>query len=155
MTEVITNKNGHRAIPMSQVDVVAIFQGFGICDNCAQPHEHGYLVPVLGSKWYCDNCYSDFEETGKFYPEDVPFEERMLQSFLKRIEFFANTKIQITESEARDRYEADMSENGWLPSAVRDLSCSCHINAPCSKCCLDGDYFDEWCEEYNIEIISV
>lgn len=152
-----TTPAGHKAIPMSQIDVVSIFGGYGICDHCGKAKVHGYLVPVLGSKWNCDECHADFIKTAKFYPEDVPFEERALASFVARIEryeFLTSTKIQITEKEALQRYEADMSENGWQPSAVRELSCSCHISAPCSKCCLDGDYFDEWCEEHNVEIIE-
>ena len=44
-------------------------------------------------------------------------------------------------------------ENGWKPAHVRDMSCLCHMNPPCSKCCLDGDYLDEFCEENGIEII--
>lgn len=81
-----TTPVGHKAIPMSQIDVVSIFGGYGICDHCGKAKVHGYLVPVLGSKWNCDECHADFIKTAKFYPEDVPFEDRMLVSFVARIE---------------------------------------------------------------------
>lgn len=55
----------------------------------------------------------------------------------------------LTPKEIEEKMQAEM-EKGWLPSEVRELSCSCHISAPCSKCCLDGDYVDEFCEEFGI-----
>ena len=59
----------------------------------------------------------------------------------------------MTEAEALEKYDIAITEEGWLPFNLRDLSCSCHINPPCGKCCFDFDaYFDEWLEENGIEI---
>lgn len=57
--------------------------------------------------------------------------------------------MKLTPQEIEDKMQAEI-EKGWLPSHLRGLSCSCHISAPCSKCCLDGDYVDEFCEEFDI-----
>lgn len=59
-------------------------------------------------------------------------------------------KITIEEAEKRC---IDALENGWRPPSEGEAHCSCHLSAPCSSCCLDGDYIDEYCEEFNLEII--
>ena len=38
-------------------------------------------------------------------------------------------------------------ENGWKPAELEDRGCSCHLNAPCSYCCIDDSYFEEWLKE--------
>lgn len=46
----------------------------------------------------------------------------------------------------------DALENGWRPPSAGEPHCSCHLSAPCSSCCLDGDYMDEFLDEHNLEI---
>lgn len=58
----------------------------------------------------------------------------------------------LTEEQANLAYMMVM-ENGWRPPSKGEPSCSCHLNAPCSSCELDGDYFDEWCEENEVQIV--
>lgn len=60
--------------------------------------------------------------------------------------------MKVTKEQAEEMLLAAL-ENGWEPEEVRELSCSCHINPPCSKHCLDGDYLDEFIEEKELEII--
>ncbi len=57
----------------------------------------------------------------------------------------------ITKEKLAEKIHEEI-EKGWLPSYLRDVGCSCHINPPCSKHCLDGDYDDEFCEEFNLVI---
>lgn len=60
--------------------------------------------------------------------------------------------MKLSIENAHDRYILAM-ENGWRPPSEGEPNCSCHVNPPCSSCCLDGDYFDEWCEENNINLV--
>ena len=61
--------------------------------------------------------------------------------------------IKRTEEEALRMLDECLSNGTWLPAEVEDMSCSCHITTPCTKCCLDGDYLDEFCQDKNITII--
>lgn len=83
-----TNRLGYKIIAMSGADVAAIFNGYGICDHCGQKRSYGYLVPVMGHKWYCTQCHTEWSMTGKFYPEDVPYESKVLESFIHTIKTY-------------------------------------------------------------------
>lgn len=61
--------------------------------------------------------------------------------------------ISVTKVEAEAMLQTALEDRSWVPSEVRDRSCSCHISAPCSKCCLDGDYLDEFIEDQNLKIV--
>lgn len=81
--EEFKNKKGHIVIPLSREKVVQKFAGFGICDSCSKTDKEGFLIPVLGMKWYCTKCKNEWEDTSIFYPEDVSYEyataERMMR----------------------------------------------------------------------------
>lgn len=81
--EEFKNSKGHIVIPLSRVKVVEKFGGFGICDYCSGTDKNGFLIPVLGMKWYCTKCKDDWESKSIFYPEDVSYEystaERMMR----------------------------------------------------------------------------
>lgn len=49
--------------------------GFGICDDCGKAAHDGYLVPVL-NHWQCPECFKDWADTAKHYPEDDICERR-------------------------------------------------------------------------------
>jgi len=62
--------------------------------------------------------------------------------------------IRTTEAIALNKLIEEI-EKGWKPKKFRDVSCSCHINPPCNKCCiLAEDHIDEYCEEKGIQIVS-
>lgn len=91
------NKIGYQVIPMSQIDVIRIFGGHGICDHCGKPDYRGFLTPVLGRKWYCTPCHMDWEIRGKFYPEDVPYETQILEYFGQEIDAYYHRKKVMSE----------------------------------------------------------
>jgi hypothetical protein F3_00962 len=70
------NKKGFKILKVSAAEVKAI-GGFGICDGCNKPSEYGYLMPVVGSYWYCKKCYDDWNKRAKFYEEDREYEAKM------------------------------------------------------------------------------
>jgi len=49
--------------------------GRGVCDDCNSSVPNGYLVPVL-NHYVCLECYKDFDDRSKYYPEDIPFETK-------------------------------------------------------------------------------
>lgn len=53
-----TNVKGFKIFEVSAAEVKAI-GGFGICDSCNKLSNIGYIMPVLGSYWYCKKCYDD------------------------------------------------------------------------------------------------
>lgn len=57
-------------------------------------------------------------------------------------------------AEMFDAVYARMMEEGWKPYEFRDKGCTCFVSAPCSSCCLDGDYHDEMAEELGIVVVS-
>lgn len=75
------NKLGYTIIGMSAQDVISIFNGLGICDHCGQQKSYGYLIPVMGRKWHCTQCHVEWENTDKFYAEDLPYEAKVLAEF--------------------------------------------------------------------------
>lgn len=75
---------------MSAADVIEIFGGLGICDYTGQPATNGFLVPVLGHKWYSTEAHILWEANGKFYPEDLVYEKRVLNRMLNQINEYKN-----------------------------------------------------------------
>lgn len=50
--------------------------GIGICDECGKASfEGGYLIPVL-NHWQCPDCFDEWQQRAKYYPEDEPIEAR-------------------------------------------------------------------------------
>ena len=90
----MTNKLGHRIIGMSAENVIQIFGGHGICDHCGMRKSYGYLAPVMGRKWYCTQCKIEWENTGKFYPEDVQYESMILEEFKDQITRYEGLQMQ-------------------------------------------------------------
>ena len=76
------NSKGFKIIKTSKQEIISI-GGFGICDSCAKTSEYGYLIPALGSYWYCEKCYDDWDKRAKFYEEDVKFETQMHDKWIK------------------------------------------------------------------------
>lgn len=58
--------------------------GMGICDECGKAPPDGYLVPVL-NHWQCPECFKDWAERAKYYPEDEPFERKNAAYYEARI----------------------------------------------------------------------
>ena len=62
----------------------ALLGGAGICDDCGEFSESGYLVPVL-DHYMCPACFHDWERRGTYYPEDIPVEQSTAAYFESRI----------------------------------------------------------------------
>ena len=62
----------------------ALLDGAGICDDCGEFSESGYLAPVL-DHYMCPACFHDWESRGTYYPEDIPVERRNAAYFESRI----------------------------------------------------------------------
>ena len=77
-----TNTKGFKIIKTSAAEVRAV-GGYALCDGCNLPTSSGYLIPVLGSYWYCQKCYDDWNKYAKFYEEDVEFETQMHDNWIK------------------------------------------------------------------------
>lgn len=58
--------------------------GMGICDECNRAAEYGYLVPVL-NHWQCPECFREWKRNARYYPSDVPFEQRNIDFYESRI----------------------------------------------------------------------
>jgi len=79
------NKIGHIVIPCSRAQVIEAFRGFGICDQCGKTAPHGYLLPVLGHRWFCQGCKDEWESRAIFYQEDVAFEDETAMEMLRML----------------------------------------------------------------------
>lgn len=49
--------------------------GIGVCDDCNEFAESGFLVPVL-NHYMCPRCFEDWQNHSHYYPEDIPIEQR-------------------------------------------------------------------------------
>ncbi len=83
--EKLRNKKGHIVIPCVRSVVVEKLGGLGICDYCNETDKEGFLIPVLGHKWYCRSCKEEWEETSRYYPEDASYEESVTMRLLSAI----------------------------------------------------------------------
>lgn len=91
-----TNRLGYRIIGMNRDQVIKIFGGLGICDNCGHSKSYGYLVPVMGRKWFCTECHVRWENFGKFHPEDVSYEGMVLEEFKDAIKSYEKRTVGIS-----------------------------------------------------------
>lgn len=80
------NEKAFWIIPMSRTQVIECFHGYGICDHCSQTDTTGYLVPVMGHKWYCTECYDDWMTRAINYEEDRDYELKVLEQMKRAIE---------------------------------------------------------------------
>ncbi|QKF93188.1 demethylase [Campylobacter sp. CCUG 57310] len=83
--QTFTNSKGFKIIKTSRLEITAI-GGFGICDSCSKTSSAGYLIPALGSYWYCEECYQEWLKTCKYYEEDREFETNKYLYFLKLLD---------------------------------------------------------------------
>lgn len=58
--------------------------GMGICDDCGEFSPNGFLVPVL-NHYMCPHCFEDWQNRGRYYPEDIPIEHRHAAYFERMI----------------------------------------------------------------------
>lgn len=86
----ITTKTGYVAYEASAVETTML-GGFGICDECSQATERGYLVPVL-NHYQCPACFEDWSKSARYYPEDIPIQNKNAAYF--------ESKIPLTKEEA-------------------------------------------------------
>lgn len=74
MAEIVKNEKGFKVISCSMGETTK-FGGAAICDSCNGSDFKGYLICVL-NRWYCQECYTDWEKRATYYPEDSKVEER-------------------------------------------------------------------------------
>lgn len=85
----IKSKAGYTVFETTADDVTKL-GGAGICDFCNCFAQKGYLIPVLISKiarlhsYICPKCYSDWDNSGKMYAENLDVEK-------KRIKYYEST----------------------------------------------------------------
>lgn len=48
--------------------------GLGVCDDCNQDIQQGYLVFILNS-CICSSCFNEWIARAKVYPEDLAYQE--------------------------------------------------------------------------------
>ncbi len=46
-----------------------------VCDECGRKAASGYLVPVL-NHWMCESCFDEWQRDARYYPADVPIQNR-------------------------------------------------------------------------------
>lgn len=63
-------------------DEIKTIGGYGICDSCCRPSSNGYLIPALGSYWYCEKCYEEWIKNAVIYDEDKEFEARVFDKWV-------------------------------------------------------------------------
>ncbi|MCY4781765.1 hypothetical protein ORI89_19115 [Sphingobacterium sp. UT-1RO-CII-1] len=81
MAKIIKNDKGFKVISCSMSETTK-FCGMGICDCCSKAAFNGYIVCVL-VRWYCEECYQEWNKEATYYPEDVNYELSMFNQFKK------------------------------------------------------------------------
>lgn len=56
----------------------------GICDCCGNATLQGYIIGVLGHRWYCPECYKKWLARAENYPEDKDFELAVFNEYRNR-----------------------------------------------------------------------
>lgn len=74
MSHIVNNAKGFKVIACTLQEISTI-GGLGICDSCNECSFEGYYIAVL-NHWYCPDCYQDWMQRAKKYPEDQSIEDR-------------------------------------------------------------------------------
>lgn len=80
----IKSKAGYTVFETTADDVTKL-GGAGICDFCNCFAQKGYLIPVLNS-YICPKCYSDWDNSGKMYAEDLDVEKKRIEYYESKIQ---------------------------------------------------------------------
>lgn len=80
------SKVGWKVITVDRFEMIEIIKGAGVCDCCGSDMQVGKLIPVLNAI-YCSKCYVDFDESTRFYPEDVGLEESVFKYYQSILRF--------------------------------------------------------------------
>lgn len=75
-----TNKD-FLVIAASRMEVVEVFKTIGVCDSCNNSAHKGFLIPVLGSQWYCPKCFKEWHSKAKYFKEDQEYEHRVFTRY--------------------------------------------------------------------------
>lgn len=49
------------------------FNDISLCDSCGKHHKVYYVCPELGTKGYCESCFTDYKKRAKWYQEDMHY----------------------------------------------------------------------------------
>lgn len=63
---------------------LALIGSLGICDECNECSEYGYLIPVL-NHYQCPNCFEEWNNNHTYYPEDLWFEKEYVACYEYKI----------------------------------------------------------------------
>jgi hypothetical protein len=86
--EVLIAKNRCNYIKVNFQEMLHKLNGAGICDFCGEPAlenfntAEAFLIPVLNSV-YCGKCFTRWENTAKRYDEDISYENKKTDYYLK------------------------------------------------------------------------
>lgn len=79
----LTTKQGYIAYACTAQETTYL-GGAGMCDECGKPALNGFLVPVV-NRYMCPNCFEEWQNSGRFYPEDLPLEAKNAARYEYRI----------------------------------------------------------------------
>ena len=84
MAKIFKNKKGFKIIEATCGEMVCALSEYGcvgICDSCGLPKSGiGYYIAVLNC-WYCKDCFNEWYNMAKYYPEDAEIENRNFELY--------------------------------------------------------------------------
>ena len=83
MAHQVKNKQGFLIIQAKLTELLTVEPGcpMGICDRCNKASLDGYLVPVLGQRWFCPKCYKKWAKDAERFPEDADYENYVFNNY--------------------------------------------------------------------------
>lgn len=85
MAKVGRTNIGLAFIKINLLELMEVEPGaLGICDFCGKVSSTGYYIPVL-NRWYCDECFEEWQTRANRFEEDVPYEESNLNSWIDKL----------------------------------------------------------------------
>lgn len=67
---------------------LALIGGLGICDECNDTPDFGYLVPVL-NHYQCPKCFEEWNNNHSYYYDDIDFQNKYAKIYEDRIGYIS------------------------------------------------------------------
>lgn len=86
MAEIVEAKE-FKVIKLSLIELQEVEGGYsvGICDSCGKASFEGYYIAVLNC-YYCPECFENWLQRAKYYPEDKPIEDKNFNYWKKQLQ---------------------------------------------------------------------
>jgi len=81
MAQFVKTDKDFLTIHATDADILSI-GGLGICDGCSQISSNGYIIGVLGNRWYCNECFTEWHTGAINYPEDREYEMLSIKKYI-------------------------------------------------------------------------